>query len=92
MLTHRPIRSFVLREGRITVAQERALRELWPIFGLTLETAPFDLDREFGRTAPRCLEIGFGTCEVLAALAAAANGAASTSTSASASASARTGP
>jgi tRNA (guanine-N7-)-methyltransferase len=71
MLKHRPIRSFVLREGRITAAQERALRELWPLYGLILEAAPFDLDREFGRTAPRCLEIGFGTGEVLAALAAA---------------------
>ncbi len=71
MLTHRPIRSFVLREGRITAAQDRALRELWPIYGMTLEAGPFDLDTRFGRAAPRCLEIGFGTGDVLAALAAA---------------------
>ena len=71
MLKHRLIRSFVLREGRITAAQERALRELWPRHGLTLGTDPFDLDAQFGRSARRCLEIGFGTGEVLAALAAA---------------------
>jgi tRNA (guanine-N7-)-methyltransferase len=71
MLKHRPIRSFVLREGRITAAQERALRDLWPLYGLALESTPIDLDRGFGRTAPRCLEIGFGTGETIAALAAA---------------------
>jgi tRNA (guanine-N7-)-methyltransferase len=60
-----------LREGRITAAQDRALRELWPIYGMTLEAGPFDLDTRFGRAAPRCLEIGFGTGDVLAALAAA---------------------
>ncbi len=69
MLTRRPIRSFVLRAGRITAAQERALRELWPRYGLEFSGAPLDLDAIFGRAAPRCLEIGFGTGEVLGALA-----------------------
>jgi tRNA (guanine-N7-)-methyltransferase len=71
MLTHRPIRSYVLRAGRITAAQDRALRELWPSFGLEFElgVAPLDLDVIFGRAAPRCLEIGFGTGEVLGSLA-----------------------
>jgi tRNA (guanine-N7-)-methyltransferase len=71
MLSQRPIRSFVLRAGRITVGQERALRELWPVYGLDLADAPLDLDAIFGRVAPRCLEIGFGTGELLATLAAA---------------------
>jgi tRNA (guanine-N7-)-methyltransferase len=71
MLLQRPIRSFVLRAGRITAGQERALRELWPAYGLTLGDAPLDLDAIFGRSAPRCLEIGFGTGELLATLAAA---------------------
>jgi tRNA (guanine-N7-)-methyltransferase len=31
---HRPIRSFVLREGRLTAGQERAFRDLWPRFGI----------------------------------------------------------
>jgi tRNA (guanine-N7-)-methyltransferase len=67
----RRIRSYVLRGGRITVAQERALATLWPRFGLELKGAPLDLDAAFGRRAPRTLEIGFGTGEVLARLAAA---------------------
>lgn len=69
MLTHRPIRSFVLRAGRITAAQDRALRELWPRYGLEFGGAALDLEAVFGRAAPRCLEIGFGTGEVLGALA-----------------------
>jgi tRNA (guanine-N7-)-methyltransferase len=69
MQTPRRIRSFVLRAGRTTPAQERALGELWPTYGLDLETAPLDLARVFGRAAPRCLEIGFGAGEVIGALA-----------------------
>ena len=57
----RPVRSYVRREGRITAAQRRALEQLWPRFGIDFEPEPLDLDRVFGRRAPRCLEIGFGT-------------------------------
>jgi len=71
MLSQRPIRSYVLRAGRITVGQERALSELLPVYGLKLADAPLDLDVIFGRVAPRCLEIGFGSGELLATLAAA---------------------
>jgi tRNA (guanine-N7-)-methyltransferase len=69
MLTPRRIRSFVLRAGRTTAAQERALEQLWPIFGLDLQEPPLDLARIFGREAPRCLEIGFGVGEVIGSLA-----------------------
>ena len=69
MPTPRRIRSFVLRAGRTTVAQERALDELWPAFGLDLQGTPLDLARVFGREAPRCLEIGFGVGEVIGSLA-----------------------
>jgi tRNA (guanine-N7-)-methyltransferase len=69
MQTPRRIRSFVLRAGRTTPAQERALAELWPTYGIDLEAAPLDLAALFGRVAPRCLEIGFGAGEVIAALA-----------------------
>jgi len=69
MLTHRPIRSFVVRGGRITAAQDRALRELWPRYGLEFSGSALDLDAIFGRAAPRCLEIGFGSGELLGALA-----------------------
>jgi tRNA (guanine-N7-)-methyltransferase len=65
----RRIRSFVLRAGRVTAAQERALTELWPAFGLDFDGRMLDLDQVFGRAAPRCLEIGFGTGEVIGSLA-----------------------
>jgi tRNA (guanine-N7-)-methyltransferase len=69
---HRPIRSFVRREGRLTPAQDRALETLWPRFGIhtNRESGPLDLDATFGRHAPRVLEIGFGDGEALAYLAA----------------------
>jgi tRNA (guanine-N7-)-methyltransferase len=65
----RSIRSFVTRAGRITEAQQRALDELWPKYGLEFDAHPFDLNAIFGRTAPRVIEIGFGNGENLAALA-----------------------
>jgi tRNA (guanine-N7-)-methyltransferase len=55
-----PIRSYVLRGGRITRAQRRALDELWPQCGLEFTPGPLDLDAAFGRYRPRVLEIGFG--------------------------------
>jgi len=69
MEAHRRIRSFVLRAGRITAAQARALTELWRGYGLDAGDAALDLDRIFGRAAARCLEIGFGTGEVIGSLA-----------------------
>src|SRR5262245_15636791 len=68
---HRAVRSYVLRAGRITVAQRRALDELWPRFGIEFRPELLDLDRVFGRHAPRVLEIGFGDGELLASMAAA---------------------
>ena len=68
----RAVRSFVLREGRLTPAQERALEELWPRFGLDNGHEAIDFTRVFGRTAPLILEIGFGNGRTLAAMAAAA--------------------
>jgi tRNA (guanine-N7-)-methyltransferase len=67
--SHRAVRSFVLRAGRVTVAQRRALEELWPRWGVEPGAAPLDLDAVFGRRAPRVLEIGFGDGEVLADMA-----------------------
>jgi tRNA (guanine-N7-)-methyltransferase len=67
----RAIRSFVTRAGRITEAQQRALEELWPKYGVEYAAQPLDLDSIFGRRAPRVIEIGFGNGENLAALAAA---------------------
>src|SRR5678815_4078973 len=70
-LRNRPIRSFVMRTGRMTVGQTRALEELWPKYGVEFSSEPLSLDSLFGRAAPRTLEIGFGNGEHLAALAAA---------------------
>ena len=65
----RAIRSFVLRQGRVSDAQRRALDELLPRLGIPFQRAPLDLDRLFGRTAPKILEIGFGMGETTAAIA-----------------------
>ena len=68
----RTIRSFVTRAGRITEAQQRALEESWPKYGVEFDGArALDLDALFGRRAPRVVEIGFGNGENLAALASA---------------------
>lgn len=56
----RRVRSFVLRMGRMTTGQQRALDEFWPARGLTLEQGLLDFAAVFGRTAPVVLEIGFG--------------------------------
>jgi len=61
----RPIRSFVRRSGRLTRAQARALETLWPRWGLSWQGELLDLAAVFGRTAPRILEIGFGTGDAL---------------------------
>ena len=63
---HRRIRSFVLRQGRITPAQARAFANHWARYGLEPGDAARDFDAVFGRTAPRVLEIGFGNGEQLA--------------------------
>jgi len=68
----RHVRSFVRRAGRQTVAQERALAELWPRHGLPPGDGPLDLPAAFGRRAPVILEIGFGNGDALLAMAAAA--------------------
>jgi tRNA (guanine-N7-)-methyltransferase len=70
----RTVRSFVMRGGRVTAAQRRALAELWPQYGVEFAPAPLDLDRLFGRRVARTLEIGFGNGEHLAARAAAEPG------------------
>jgi tRNA (guanine-N7-)-methyltransferase len=69
----RAIRSYVIRAGRITDAQRRALEEYWPRFGIEFEPGWLDLDRCFARAAPRTLEIGFGNGEHLLQRAAAQN-------------------
>jgi len=62
----RRIRSFVLREGRMTPAQQRAFETHWARFGIDYSGNAQDLDARFGRQAAHVLEIGFGNGEALA--------------------------
>jgi tRNA (guanine-N7-)-methyltransferase len=67
----RSIRSYVLRQGRVSNAQKRAHDTLLPRYGLEYRDSPVDLDLVFGRSAPRVLEIGCGMGETTVAIAAA---------------------
>lgn len=66
---HRPIRSFVLRQGRLSNAQRRAHETLMPKYGIPFSEQLLDLDSVFGRSAPKFLEIGFGMGETTALIA-----------------------
>ena len=70
----RPIRSYVLRTGRMGSGQKRALVELAPRFVLPYEARPLDVAAVFGRAAPLVLEIGFGMGDATAQIAAALPG------------------
>lgn len=67
---HRRIRSFVLRQGRLTKGQERALETGWPVFGLDYVPALLEFTQTFGRAdSKRVLEIGFGMGDATAKIA-----------------------
>jgi tRNA (guanine-N7-)-methyltransferase len=66
---HRPIRSFVLRQGRYSQAQARAHQTLMPQFGIAYQPQMLDFAAAFGRVAPTVLEIGFGMGETSAHIA-----------------------
>jgi tRNA (guanine-N7-)-methyltransferase len=69
-LKNRRIRSFVLRQGRVTKGQAYALEVGLPKFGIKYEVNLLDLDRVFGRqNSPKILEIGFGMGETTAKIA-----------------------
>lgn len=68
-LKHRHIRSFVLRRGHISAAQQRALNDLLPKYQVQYQQEPVNLSQLFGREAPTVLEIGCGMGETTAAIA-----------------------
>ena len=69
-LSTRSVRTFVLRQGRLTEGQQKNLDQYWPQYGLEVpETGTLDLQRCFLRSAPVWLEIGFGNGEALFAMA-----------------------
>lgn len=64
------IRSFVLRQGRLTKGQARALETVFPKFGITYQYELLDLNTQFGRAdSKKILEIGFGMGETTAKIA-----------------------
>lgn len=66
----RRIKSFVLRQGRMSQSQQRAMDNNWPKFGLEVENGLLDLDQLFGQeNAPTIIEIGFGMGTSLAEMA-----------------------
>ena len=68
----RPVRSFVLRQGRLTKGQDEALQHLWPIFGIERGDTKLPMESLFEQQAPVTLEIGFGDGVSLATMAEAA--------------------
>ena len=60
------VKSFVLRQGRLTLGQSRALDELWPKFGKTINEGMFNAEQQFPSKGPLYLEIGFGMGDSLA--------------------------
>ena len=67
----RPVRSYVLRGGRLGSGQARALAELGPRFVLPFTGSPLDARAVFGRSAPLVVAVGFGMGQATAAIAAA---------------------
>lgn len=68
----RRVRSFVLREGRLTKGQQQALEQLWPRYGLERRDGMIDPATLFGNPRPLVFEIGYGMGQSLADMAAAA--------------------
>lgn len=64
------IKSFVLRQGRLSASQQTAIDTLWPTVGLERTATLLDFESLFGRSAPTILEIGFGMGSSLATMAA----------------------
>ena len=65
----RPVRSFVLRQGRLTKGQDDALQNIWPVFGIERSDTRLDIANLFESEAPITLEIGFGDGVSLATMA-----------------------
>ena len=66
---HGHIRSFVLRQGRVSSAQLRYLDDMMPKIGIAYQPSPVDLNAVFGRDNPKILEIGCGMGETTAKIA-----------------------
>lgn len=65
----KPIRSFVIRSGRMTEGQRGAFAQWWPQYGLSLFDGPLDAQATFGNGNPLVVEVGFGMGDSLLAMA-----------------------
>ncbi|MCB1923967.1 MAG: tRNA (guanosine(46)-N7)-methyltransferase TrmB [Gammaproteobacteria bacterium] len=65
----RQIRSYVLREGRLTPGQQRAFDLFWPRWGVEYGATSIDPAALYGNPQPLFVEIGFGNGESLAEMA-----------------------
>ena len=66
---HRTVKSFVLRQGRVSNAQQRAWDTLFPRYGIPFSEHPLDAPSVFGRGAALIVEIGSGMGETSVAIA-----------------------
>jgi len=65
----RRVRSFALRRGHVTNAQQRAYEDVFPRIAIPYTAGVLDIDAAFEAPAPTVLEIGFGMGETTAAIA-----------------------
>ncbi len=61
----RAIKSFVLRQGRLTSAQQNALESHWQDYGIDFSEQPLDYSALFGNDNETIVEIGFGNGDSL---------------------------
>ncbi len=59
-LPHQRIKSFVLRQGKITPGQKNAINSHLKTYGVSYQEQIINLNQVFGRTNPKIIEIGFG--------------------------------
>lgn len=68
-IIRREVKTYVLRIGRMTDAQERSYNELSPVWCIPFENKKLNFVDIFGNTNPIIIEIGFGMGDVTAKLA-----------------------
>ncbi|MEE8327536.1 MAG: tRNA (guanosine(46)-N7)-methyltransferase TrmB, partial [Nitrosomonadaceae bacterium] len=66
---HNILRSFVLRQGRVSNAQRRAYEDLLPSYGIPYTKDLLNFEKIYGRDAPKYLEIGSGMGETTTSIA-----------------------
>lgn len=65
----REIKSYVVRGGRLTPSQQKAMEQYWPLCGLERQNGRLDTTAVFGNKQPLVFEIGFGMGESLVQMA-----------------------